>query len=91
MPLKNPSKDVKRKWNLSTRYGISPDAWAALMQSQQGLCAICQTPPTRPVVDHDHATGKVRGILCHGCNIKLPAVDDTEFLASALRYLGRSA
>lgn len=91
MPMKNPPKDVKRKWNLATRYGISPARYDEIMASQAGLCAICALPPARPVVDHCHVTKQVRGILCHGCNIKLPAVDDAVYLASALRYLGRSA
>lgn len=51
----------------------------------------CGCEPRRPVVDHDHETGIVRGIICHACNIKLPAVEDAGFLAAALRYLGRRA
>jgi hypothetical protein len=41
----------------------------------------------RPVVDHDHATGQVRGILCHPCNIKLPSVEDSGWMMLAFAYL----
>lgn len=42
---------------------------AALMEIQQGRCAVC--PSTGPlVVDHDHETGLVRGLLCRGCNVR---------------------
>lgn len=83
------ASDVRRAQNIKTRYGLTPRAYDALLASQDGLCAICRTPPLRPCVDHDHDTGNVRGILCHGCNIKLPGVEDTDFLRGALIYLGR--
>lgn len=88
MPMKNPPRHVKRAWNLSTRYKMTPAQHAEIMASQGGKCAICGNVPSRPVVDHDHGTGKVRGILCHGCNIKLPAVEDAVFLRAALAYIG---
>lgn len=72
-----------------SRYGISCSEIADKLKAQGGLCAICGKPPARQVVDHDHASGEVRAILCHGCNIKLPAVEDQSFLAAALAYLER--
>lgn len=77
--------------NLWTRYRLRADDLEQMVADQGGVCAICGTPPDRPVVDHNHETGEARGILCHGCNIKLPAIEDAAFLASALRYLGRRA
>ena len=58
------------------KYGIDQVAFDAIIASQGGRCAICREPfptdrlPTRGEqhVDHDHATGKVRGILCGRCN-----------------------
>jgi hypothetical protein len=54
-------------------YGISPEDVIALRKAQGGKCPGCQRDLTtvRECVDHDHATGKVRGLLCHRCNISL--------------------
>lgn len=80
---------AKRAWNLSTRYGLTEAQVEAMRQQQGGTCAICQQPMRREVIDHCHQTGAVRGLLCHGCNIKLPAIEDDAFRAAALRYLGK--
>lgn len=85
--VRNDTPEQKRRWNLRRRYGMEPVEFEGLLNEQGGVCAICRCAPDRPVVDHDHSTGAVRGILCHGCNIKLPAVEDAEFRAAALRYL----
>lgn len=79
--------DVRHRNNLKARYGITETECAALLVAQGGLCAICSKPPKHPVLDHSHATGALRGILCHGCNIKLHAIEDGDYLANALRYL----
>ena len=76
---------------MKRRYGLTPDEWSAMLVGQDGLCAICGKPPVRPCVDHDHATGRVRAILCHRCNIALPYVERGEWLAAALAYLRRHA
>ncbi len=80
----------RRERLLKQRYGMTSECKAALLREQGGVCAICLSFPAKPVIDHDHATGRVRGILCHGCNIKLPAIEDGPFLTSALEYLGRT-
>jgi len=55
-------------------YGITADDYDALLTFQRGVCAICGRAPKgkRLAVDHNHVTGKVRGLLCpdreHGCN-----------------------
>ncbi len=81
----------RRERLLAYRYGLSVAQRDAMLSEQGGVCAICGDEPTRPVVDHCHSGGQVRGILCHGCNIKLPAVEDEAFLKAALTYLGRGA
>jgi hypothetical protein len=60
------------------KYGITPEEYDVMLEAQGGVCAACGNKEiridprlgavTRLVVDHDHATGKVRGLLCIGCN-----------------------
>ena len=58
-------------------YGIDAEDFLLLLQRQGGRCAICAktltiSPEVRPPsVDHDHVTGQVRGVLCHGCNLRV--------------------
>jgi len=64
-----------------------------LRQSQNGECAICGRdlgPGHGTNVDHNHDTGKVRGLLCLRCNVALAYVEDDEFLVKLLGYLERS-
>ena len=85
--VRNETPKSRRKRNIKARYGLDDADIAAMLDTQNGVCAICQKPMARVCVDHCHSTGKVRGLLCHGCNIKLPAVDNPKYLKSALRYL----
>lgn len=80
----------RRERLLKQRYGMTSENKAALLASQGGVCAICMERPKKPVIDHDHSSGAVRGVLCHGCNIKLAAVEDENFRTAAARYLGVS-
>ena len=85
---KNPEK-VRAK-NRRCRYGISPEDVLALRQTQDGKCPGCQRDLTtvRECVDHDHATGKVRGLLCARCNTNLGmANDDPATLRRLVNYL----
>jgi hypothetical protein len=72
-------------------YGLSADEWNALMRKQGGRCAICRSRPTkyRLVVDHEHSTGLVRGLLCRRCNGELlsAAHHDVRILENAVRYM----
>ena len=47
-----------------------------LAKEQGGRCALCQLPLTKPVLDHDHTTGAVRGTLHNGCNALLGKVEN---------------
>lgn len=70
------------------RYGISAEEFAGLEASQQGVCLICQQFCGDMHVDHDHATGKVRGLLCPQCNVGLGSFrDDPARLIRAIAYL----
>jgi hypothetical protein len=81
------------------QYGLTPDDFAALLERQGGVCAICLKPESwrgpsgrRAVaslaVDHDHHTGRVRGLLCRRCNQAIGGFgDDPDALRRASRYL----
>lgn len=81
------------------RHGITVEDYSRLLARQGGGCAICSARPEprgegrhRPNdvlhVDHDHATGRVRGLLCHGCNCAIGFMeDDTDRLLAAVAYL----
>lgn len=72
------------------RFGLTPEQYDAMLAEQGGVCAICQRPDAdrRLAVDHDHATGRVRGLLCKSCNKALGAFrDSTDLLLRAVEYL----
>lgn len=62
---------------------------ARLMREQGGVCAICGNPPKkRPLhIDHNHRTGRVRGLLCYRCNRALPTYLDSDWLRRACEYV----
>lgn len=71
------------------------EQYDAMLEAQGGGCFICGRPPREDIslhVDHDHTTGKVRGILCFCCNNALADFqEDVQLLAKAAAYLDRSA
>ncbi len=79
-----------RHYHLRRRYGIGQADYDALVEQQGGLCALCrQRAPEH--VDHDHLTGRVRGLLCSCCNQALGnARDDIATLQRAIDYLRRT-
>lgn len=73
-------------------YGLTPEAYAALLERADGRCEMCREVLKRICVDHDHTTGAVRGLLCNGCNGALGRLGDNEAgLLRALAYLRRDA
>lgn len=52
------------------RYGLEPEEYESMLRRQRGMCALCQEPPPPHgfYVDHCHATGRNRGLLCARCN-----------------------
>jgi hypothetical protein len=70
----NNTSEVLRKRNLKYNYGITSEQWEDMFELQGRKCAICASATTRGpgwMTDHDHTTGRVRGVLCHDCNISL--------------------
>lgn len=77
------------------RYGLAPGQFDQMMAGQGGKCAICRQKCPRQMelsVDHDHTTGKVRGLLCQNCNAALGMFkDDPALLGRAIDYLKAAA
>jgi hypothetical protein len=77
--------------SLRFHYRMSIEEYAALLAEQDGVCAICReacSSGKRLAVDHDHATGECRGLLCMRCNTAVGLLrDDPKLLAAAIEYL----
>lgn len=88
-----PYQDQRQRLRLWGRYKITPEEVAAIFERQHGKCAICgsENPGGRGNsfhIDHDHKTGKVRGLLCARCNHQLGTIENEEWMTRALAYLG---
>lgn len=83
------NKDYQYFWHLNATYGLTKEDYTSLLESQENKCAICgQDAQTRMVVDHCHATGKVRGLLCNSCNCGLGFFqDNVGFMQKAIEYI----
>lgn len=81
----------KRNAQLKHRYGITLDQYNDMLEAQAGVCKVCGGPPMHRGtyhVDHDHETGKIRGLLCHKCNVALGMVgDDIALLHKLAEYV----
>jgi hypothetical protein len=85
----NQKKDeivVGRKWQrIKRKYGLTKEAYETMEKQQGYKCAVCKKRKIE-VVDHCHANGHVRGLLCKGCNRDISILDNPELLESAKRY-----
>ena len=89
------------KYQLYLKYKLTLEDYDHMLEKQKGVCAVCGKPETcaahyggvrRLAVDHDHKTGKVRGLLCALCNQALGCVGDSkERLLQLAIYLEQSA
>lgn len=87
----------QRQYTLRTKFGLSIDEYNKILAQQNSKCAICHKEPfgddryragKNLAVDHDHVTGKVRGLLCDLCNRALGQFQDSpEFLRRAAQYV----
>ncbi len=84
-------KSRERAGHLRRKYGISLAQYDEMLAAQDGACFICNSAPRPPYslhVDHDHVTGRIRGLLCFTCNNALGDFnDDPDRLRIATHYL----
>lgn len=82
------------------RYGSDENWYFAKLKEQNEVCAICgqkewrsgtrlDGKPHRLSADHNHETGKLRGLLCNTCNMRIASLEKEHWLASALAYLAK--
>ncbi len=82
-----------RKAYIERTFKISYSFYEKLLDSQKGVCSICSKPETSSKnkylsVDHDHSTGKIRGLLCNSCNRALGYFyDNIKIMKNAIKYL----
>ena len=88
--LEKHQKQARRR-HLAKAYGLTIEALAEMMARQDGHCAVCGVQLLeRYAIDHDHKTGKVRGLLCSKCNSALGMADDSpDRLRALIVYLER--
>jgi hypothetical protein len=85
------NRENNHAWRRMNLYGLSSEAYYTLLGEQGGACAVCGSDDwlTRvPHVDHNHITGRARGIVCRKCNLALGMIDDDVNIAKSLvKYL----
>lgn len=89
-------KECDRDLSYRRLYGISLEDARIILEKQENKCALCgkslELPSKNAHVDHDHITGKIRGILCMNCNMALGRLGESvEKVNRVLRYLGGNA
>ena len=91
------TKEYGNERFMRLKYGITQEKYQQMLDSQNGSCAICKVKPDfktrkkRFSIDHCHATGTVRGLLCDACNRGIGMLkDDPNILMSAIEYLSRA-
>lgn len=88
--VKNPEK-LEEQYHRKrlAKYNITQETFDNMLLTQEGKCAICADTLTEKfTVDHNHDTGKVRGLLCYKCNSGIGLLKDSvELLSLAIKYL----
>jgi len=86
-------KKRRKIYDLKNKYGLSITEFDDLLLSENNKCPICGQPLDllnlkNICIDHNHLTGKVRGILCRKCNLAIGLLrDNPEYLRNAIKYL----
>ncbi|TXG77183.1 hypothetical protein E6Q11_03120, partial [Candidatus Dojkabacteria bacterium] len=89
---RNPEKRKLYTRNSRIRaYGIEPETYYEMLEKQGNKCAICygESPRRAMNIDHNHTTGKVRGLLCDSCNLSLGHLERDKWLEKAKQYLAK--
>lgn len=86
------TKNLKiKEANLKQKYGLSLEDYQRMLNKQKGRCALCVRAPALFAydlgVDHDHETGRIRGLLCNDCNQLLRHYRSLEFFKRVVKYL----
>lgn len=86
--------DAYRERILKSRFGITLDDYVKMFNEQKGKCHICKIHQSKLTkilhVDHNHATNKIRGLLCAHCNLAIGMFkDDKKLLSNAIKYLNK--
>lgn len=88
---RDPKAEVARtrNWYRLRKYGLTSEQFAVLAADSNGHCQLCGDPfPRTPHIDHNHATGRVRGLLCSGCNTGLGLFkDNVQRLKLAIQWV----
>ena len=88
------AKKYKRASHLRRKYGLTLEAYESMLMAQGAMCAVCGLAKwgnRGPVIDHDHTSGKVRGVLCFSCNAGIGLLhDNPKRLRAAADYLERT-
>ena len=88
------NKAYGRAYRIKTKYGMTEADYDAMFEKQDGRCAVCGDAAKNPLalrIDHDHATGRIRGLLCNACNLGLGLLGDSETtLKGAILYRARN-
>jgi hypothetical protein len=89
--LADRKKDNKQYFStIKYKYGLTAEVWKKMVEEQDGSCLICKLKPENPStlhIDHDHITGKIRGLLCNNCNLGIGYfADNADRLLMASMY-----
>ena len=92
MKYKKPVHSARRRsaYLLMRTYGLTMEQFDAMIIGQLGRCGVCGDALKKPCVDHDHKTGRIRGLLCVRCNVFLGLYDDKPWVVDGLlKYLSK--
>ena len=88
------ARQIERKFNnRMKRYGITEEYYNQMLQEQNNSCYLCTKPfddtySNKACIDHNHATGKVRHLLCRICNLMVGhCKDNIEIVSNSIEYL----
>ena len=89
-------KEVRHSFHVKSKFGVSKNDYQLMMGNANGSCEICKLPDMggrKLSVDHNHATGIIRGLLCTKCNAAIGALKTDvgiELLQNAIEYIKRT-